>query len=365
MSFLLSNIYHSWQERHKQNAVRKTYLQLYKKIFALHPELNTHEAQEYAWLNKWQTYDSSVSKASYRIFSKFIGEDINIIPLETCANLVEPQLNPKEYIEFYADKNSLHLFLPHSFMPNVVLRNISGYFYNNDYQIVNDDIDSVLANLQPAKLILKPSRECSGKGVQLITKTDGKYITSNDDVISAAYLASHYGKDYLLQECVKQSTYLAQFNPTSVNTIRLFTYRDIHGTIVPMRSILRIGGKGANVDNAHSGGLFCGIDEQGHLGKFCCSWLGDRVDTFNDIDFANGDFTIPNYDKIKMFGVEIAKRIPHHDLIAMDIALDESNNPTLLEINVGGFSAWLFQFTIGSTFGNYTDEIMQRCTKKC
>ena len=80
------------------------------------------------------------------------------------------------------------------------------------------------------------------------------------------------------------------------------------------------------------------------------------------IDFDKNVYRIPDYEQVKNFGISIAERIPFHDLVALDIAIDENNNPTLLEINVGGFSAWLFQFTVGSVFGNLTHEIMQRCT---
>jgi hypothetical protein len=156
---------------------------------------------------------------------------------------------------------------------------------------------------------------------------------------------------------------MAQFNPTSVNTIRIFTYRNASGHVVPMRSIIRIGGKGAHVDNAHAGGMFCGIKENSYLGKFCCSWLGDKESIFNDIDFANSSFQIPEFDTIKKFSQSVASRIPFQNLVAMDIALDKNNNPILLEVNIGGFSAWLFQFTVGTVFGTYTDEIINKCIK--
>lgn len=41
--------------------------------------------------------------------------------------------------------------------------------------------------------------------------------------------------------------------------------------------------------------------------------------------------------------------------------LDESNEPVLIEYNIRAFSVWLFQFTNGSGFGKYTDEIIEYC----
>lgn len=36
----------------------------------------------------------------------------------------------------------------------------------------------------------------------------------------------------------------------------------------------------------------------------------------------------------------------------------------LIEVNVGGFSAWLFQYTNGSAFGEYTDEVISFLKKQ-
>ena len=349
------------QNWRKKKAIYKAHNALYSKIFAQHPELFTPEKNEQDWLNKWRQYDPDVQLASYRIFSKFIGENLNIMPLETCAYMVEPTLNSNEKNKFYDDKNTLHLYLPDNYLPRVLLRNINGIFYDGDYLPLKKDINSYLNCLKEDKLIIKPSKECSGHGVQLIYKEGEKYFNFQNEIIDFDYLSKRYKSDFLIQECLVQSDFMAQFNQSSVNTVRIFTYRDDSGTIIPMHSIIRIGGKGAHVDNAHSGGMFCGIKSNGELGNYCCSWLGDKVDTFNNIDFSSNSFYIPNYEAIKDFSRSIAAKIPFQNLIAMDIALDKHNNPILLEVNIEGFSAWLFQFTIGPVFDSYTDEIMKKC----
>ena len=81
------------------------------------------------------------------------------------------------------------------------------------------------------------------------------------------------------------------------------------------------------------------------------------------INFAKQKLIVPNYEKIKEFACKIADAIPHHHIIALDIMLDENNNPVLIEYNISAFSVWLFQFTNGSGFGKYTDEIIDYCIK--
>lgn len=358
----LKELYNKYQKHHRTVVLRQSYFDLYRRILKRHPELGAKEKSESLWLEKWRKYDKHVPADSYRIFAKFIGEDINIMPLEICATQIEPALTPDAYLDFYSDKNSLNISLPAGNMPAVLLRNIGGKYMDGNYNPIG--IDSFLTHTVITPLVLKPSRDCSGHGVQLIERRQDGYYTKSGEQVSGTWLMQHYKKDFLMQECVRQHSFLAQFNPTSVNTVRIFTYRDIHGIVHPMRSILRIGGKGANVDNAHSGGMFCGVSEDGTLGKYCCSFLADRTGVFNGIDFEHGHYVIPEFDKIKNFSVRVGNRIPFHDLIAMDIALDYNSEPKLLEINTGGFSAWLFQFTVGSCFGTFTDEIMQRCTQQ-
>ena len=76
------------------------------------------------------------------------------------------------------------------------------------------------------------------------------------------------------------------------------------------------------------------------------------------------DTSVPNYNRVKEFAKEVADKVLHHRLLALDIMLDEQGNPKLIEVNVGGFSAWLFQYTNGSAFGQYTDEVISFLKKK-
>lgn len=50
-------------------------------------------------------------------------------------------------------------------------------------------------------------------------------------------------------------------------------------------------------------------------------------------------------------------------MVALDIALDKDNNPTLIEFNVGGFGSWFFYMGGNSVFGEYTHDIIERCYK--
>ena len=55
--------------------------------------------------------------------------------------------------------------------------------------------------------------------------------------------------------------------------------------------------------------------------------------------------------------------IPHHHIIALDIMLNEDNNPILIEYNIDAFGLWVFQFTGNTAFGEFSKEIIDYCLK--
>ena len=192
---------------------------------------------------------------------------------------------------------------------------------------------------------------------------NGNLITKNGKKLSIAMLHEDYGANFLLQECLEQSEFMSQFNPSSVNTIRMTTYRDESGNVIVTSSIMRIGAKGSDVDNAHSGGKFCGISSNGKVGNYVCDWLGTKQTKYNGLDFENNNWIIPNFERIKQFAQNISKHIIHHDIVALDIALDKDNTPKLIEFNVGGFGAWAFLMGGHSVFSNMDEQIFKRCYK--
>lgn len=177
-------------------------------------------------------------------------------------------------------------------------------------------------------------------------------------------LKKFYKKDFLIQEVLEQSDFMSSLNPSSVNTIRVAVYKDEMGEAHHLGSILRIGANGSDVDNAHAGGRFCGINEEGVLGKYTLDALGGRQTVFNGFDFEHTHLQIPEFDSAVKLALSIAPHLLHHRLIAFDIAISKDGTPKLIEYNVYGFSAWFFQFTRGGVFGKFTEEIMEECASE-
>lgn len=209
-------------------------------------------------------------------------------------------------------------------------------------------------------------RDTGGRGFDVFKRDEnGFFMNGKGDKLTIGYLNTVYKADWLIQEMAMQSEFTKQFNPTSLNTIRCITYRDVKtGEIHVLGSVLRIGCQGTVVDNASAGGSFVGIEDDGTLGKFACNHFGDKRSVFNDIDFSENVFKMPNYNGVKRFAKEVTQKVPHASILALDIFLDDHNTPKLIEVNTHCLTVYFLQMTKGAFFGKYTEDVIEYCSKR-
>lgn len=322
---------------------------------------------EDAYIAKWQRLSSRRDVYSYRLFSRYCGNNPNITPEGICRCKIEQVLNPLRYRPYYEDKNLYSQYMGDLNMPATYLRRIGGgEILNSEYStVLREDVLSLI----PAvcnRVILKPSVDsCSGHGVMLFERKGNQWKSANsEDILSRKFLIA-YGGDFVLQEALIQHSYMAQFCKTSFNTIRISTYRSVvDGEPHILGSVLRIGHDGSIVDNAHAGGAVIGVNSSnGEIAKCMYDQYGVKSTCCNNIDFSKSSFQIPNWNKIVEFAKEVTKRNKHHHLFALDIGLDVNGDPVFIESNINGFGYWLFMFSGKTPFGEYTDEIIEYCAE--
>ena len=103
-------------------------------------------------------------------------------------------------------------------------------------------------SLKEKQYIVKPNDSFYGKGV---------YVASSlDDLLQLRT----YGKDYIVEELVKNDPDLAVLNESSLNTFRVVTCIDREGFAHVLRILLRTGCKGAVIDNMLGGGTCYHVD---------------------------------------------------------------------------------------------------------
>ena len=211
------------------------------------------------------------------------------------------------------------------------------------------------------KVVLKPSYGSqSGLGVKLFLNKGEVFKSSSGEQLSGDYLEK-YGDDFVIQEAVCQHPFFSQFNGTSVNTLRIITYRSVTDESITVTSAaIRIGKEGSFVDNAHAGGVLVGIDvNTGQFQNKAYDSCGRTYTKWNGINFEVNNYSVRCWKEIILFVSKIDAKNHHCRLIGFDIALDSDGCPCLIEYNVSDFGFWIPQFMGNPVFGDKTDEVVR------
>ncbi|MCH5228539.1 MAG: hypothetical protein J1F12_00910 [Muribaculaceae bacterium] len=298
---------------------------------------------------------------AYRLYSKYIGPNISILSQEG-AFIISDFLNEKKYIPLYQDKNLFDKFLP-GMLPQTIIRKIDNHFYNDKYKKIdlnNSKLDEILKESNFETIVVKETIETdSGRGVKIFNKNSNNiFIDKELNILDFNYL-NNLSNDIIIQEGVKQHKVLSNLCKSSINTIRIATYKSIKDDEIKiLSSVIRIGHEGSPVDNLHQGGCMVRINDDGKLNKYAVNQYGQKFLKHNNIDFEKQDIYIPNWNQIISFAKKINELLPHLRLLQLDISLNENGNPILIEFNCTGFSMWISQFTGTPALGEYTSEIL-------
>ena len=313
------------------------------------------------YLEYWSGLLSYPTPSAYRVYSKFCGCDKRIVS-ETASLIINFVLNPARFVAYASDKNTFDILLPNIKMPHTIIRMMDGMIYDKNYRYLGDLTESLLNSClaEVNTCVLKPTVESnSGKGVMVFNKIHNEFMDNDRNKLTVDLL-SKYGRNWIIQDGVKQNEFMAQFNSTSVNTLRIATYRSVKDNSIHILSgVIRMGSKGSSVDNSHAGGKMVRFDKNGILASYCTNQYAERYQKHNNIDFSNSHIKIPEYNKIVVFAKKIANTLKQFRLLQLDIAIDENNNPILIEFNCSGYSARIAQRTGTSAFGKWSDEIIE------
>ena len=264
---------------------------------------------------------------------------------------VVPALNRYDFITPYLDKNIYDDLFPWVRQPLTVVKNMHGHFYRaGDELSLEEAVDAVCS--YDGEMMIKPTVEtCNGDRVAPIVDPSPDNIRS---------LFAQYDYNFIVQEKARQHPELERVNPTSLNSMRLYTYRSLDGVCHFMYTCatLRYGGKGAMIDNMSKGGGSCLIDPDGVV--------DDRVFRFKSLEVSSlkketgvEGLVIPSFQKIIDTLLRMHKRLPYFDFVGWDVAVDPDGEPLFIEYNlVPGIEG--SQIMSGPMFADYLDEVVER-----
>lgn len=140
----------------------------------------------------------------------------------------------------------------------------------------------------------------------------------------------------MLEECINQCKELSSLNPSSVNTIRVYTILDNNCIPHILSASVRVGGVGSTTDNFHSGGVGYPIDiEHGVVSGAGADMMGQRYIFHPGTSVKIIGFEIPRWEALVEFVFRACAVLPTARLIAWDIAVTE-NGFEMVEGNYDG-----------------------------
>ena len=272
------------------------------------------------------------------------------IPTSEYKNHLIGRLNVYPFHLAYNDKNMTDVTLPNTHQPKIYLKNMCGYYYAEGKAITKDEAVKLCKDL--GDVIIKPSLTGRGVGVRKVHLENGLVEGSRQTIVD---LFDEYMADFLIQKVIHQHSQMSALNPSSINTIRVVTYRS-GMEVKAVYTVIRIGRKGMNIDNESAGGISAIIKPDGTIGKYAYGAPGvDNVE-FTDSGVRLEGYKVPSFDK----AMELVKfshmQLPYFNLIGWDIAIEEDGSPIMIELNL---NPDLSQSANGPAFGEYTEAILK------
>lgn len=296
---------------------------------------------------KWFDFFNTISLDAHKI-EYYIPHDIFYSKIDIALS----DSNAARYID---DKNLYDLVFYDIDQPKTICRIEDGVLLNENYKFITVD-EAVKLCQESGTVIIKPSVNSEGgSGIRFWSKKE-----DGEDVLMSILREKGH---YIISSVVSQSKTLKQIHEASLNTIRIITL--VHNNAVHILShTLRMGVNGAKVDNAASGGIFCGIESSGKLKDVAYDSLGN---VYNEHPQSGrfDNITIPNFEKCKDLVKGCAPRLSRISrLCSWDICLNENDQPMLIEVNMSFGDVQLHQIPNGPIFGEMTPEILDSIFKK-
>ena len=143
-------------------------------------------------------------------------------------------------------------------------------------------------------------------------------------------------EDWIAEELIIQHKETEAWNPSSVNTFRIPSFRAKEGVHI-LQPFFRTGRKGSVVDNAGHGGIFAVFDpETGIITTDGVDEYGGRFECHPDSGKKFKGWKIPYWDELKALVAEVHHSLPeHHRYVGFDFALTKEGQWVLVEGNWG------------------------------
>lgn len=172
------------------------------------------------------------------------------------------------------------------------------------------------------------------------------------------------GEDFIIQEKVVCHESIERIYKNSVNTFRIITYRWYNQSkgyvLYHMPVILRIGQGGSYLDNAHAGGMFVAVDDDGTLHETAFTEFNKKITIHPDSGFVFHGNKVTLLPSVIETAKLLHAAIPQIGCINWDFTIGRDGSPLLIEANCSAGGIWMLQMSHGcGPFGELTPEVLK------
>ena len=299
--------------------------------------------------HKWHSYFAGINQT-------FVKE---YIPMSLHFSEIEYFMNPhKEYIKVFQDKSIISLLAISLgiISPMCLFKFTNGVFYDENFNLV--DLNHVKDYLfDYGEIFIKPSIDsCGGRGCGIYDIHQGVDKLSGENLDTILKKA---GKQFLIQNVIKNHESIRRIYDKSLNTFRIITYQwddNIYNAPVAMR----LGRNGSRVDNASAGGVYIAVDVNGQLHEKAYADDGSSITQHPDSGIVFKTYQIKSVQETIDAAKRMHRALSKLGIINWDFAIDEAGDPVLIEANTIGGGMDMVQVAHGVTlFEERTPQILQ------
>ena len=346
--------------------VLRAYRRKSKRVEMEHPELFKPVSPDLVRKHKalWERLGLPCSDRWLRLHVNLTGiEDYRFCPEDLFFARIERILVPSEMAgQGIEDKNSLDAFFGKGLFPETIIRYMQAGFFDHDYRWMSEkEVNRILCEDQ-GDLVVKPCIASSGgKGVESACFANGHYMLGGHP-LDAAWIRRIGGASFAIQKRLSSDAFSAKFNPASANTCRIMTLRcPWNGTIVVLKTMMRMGVTTALVDNMMKGGICVNLDTRGFLGKYGYNYNGARFESHPVSGIRFDGLQHPSYPKMVEVATRVAQGVPYFNLLSFDLLPDVTGQVKIVEINATSQGITQLQYDHGGLFGEYSEQVVDWC----
>ncbi len=239
--------------------------------------------------------------------------------------------NHIKYIPLFDDKHLFKIMIQGFNLPQPKLFTTIGQAYKID---TKEKFYSFLSSTD-SNILIKPMEGSGGEGILVLTNKDGVFYSENR-LFPKEKIWEHIQKgkiNCIIEEKAVQKKYLSSIYPSSLNTFRIITIKTDDNKWHAIRSFMRVGSGGREVDNTSFGGITLGINNVGET-IYAYDWTQKKeISHHPDTGICLTGIQLDGYNDVIDLALKASNKFSFMGTLGWDIGLSEEG-PFIIEGNV-------------------------------